>query len=285
MDCLVLRKLNHINAIVDGYQSALDHFVGRLGFQLNLPIPAQGDDVDACLVSLGPVMFEFFAPRQRTDRGQGRLLELYGDHYIGAEYQVAGVAAARATCEAHGIRLLNDRGFFFFTHPRDSFGISWELWDGDWHTPHPEARAFSPVHPAEYWRDEHPLGVIGLSCLRAAVPELSTAVGFFEGAMGASVAYREARPAIGAEAVGVQFADTVVELLAPAGDGELAAFLDRFGPRLRSTVFTVGDREAARQHLEAIGIPLSEGDDPKSLLLSPDHNHGLRFEITSTPRD
>ena len=67
-------KLNHINAIVDGYQSAVDHFVGRVGLQLNLEIPAEGDDVDACLASLGPVMFEFFAPRRRAERGQGRLL-------------------------------------------------------------------------------------------------------------------------------------------------------------------------------------------------------------------
>jgi catechol 2,3-dioxygenase-like lactoylglutathione lyase family enzyme len=284
MEHLELLKLNHINVIVDGYQSALDHFVGRLGFQLNLPIPAQGDDVDACLVSLGPVMFELFAPRQRAERGQGRLLELFGDHYIGAEYQVVDVAAARSACEALGIRLLNDRGFFFFTHPRDSFGISWELWDGDWHAPRPDAPAFSPVHPAAYWRDDHPLGVIGLSCLRAAVPDLTAAVTFFEAAMNASVAYREARPELAAEAVGVHFADTIVELLAPTADGELAAFLARHGPRFRSTVFTVADLEQARHHLETIGIPLADGDDPKSLLLSPDHNHGVRFEVTSTPR-
>jgi hypothetical protein len=69
---LELLKLNHVNAIVDGYESAVDHFVGRLGFQFNLRVTAAGDDVDACLISLGPVIFELFAPRQRTERGQGR---------------------------------------------------------------------------------------------------------------------------------------------------------------------------------------------------------------------
>ena len=71
---LELRKLNHVNAIVDGYQSAVDHFVDRLGFQFNLRVAHPDDDVEACLVSLGPVIFELFAPHQRTERGQGRLL-------------------------------------------------------------------------------------------------------------------------------------------------------------------------------------------------------------------
>ncbi len=283
MDRLEFLKLNHVNAIVDGYQSTVDHFVGRLGLQFNLEVADQGDDVDACLVSLGPVMFELFAPRRRSDRGQGRLLALYGDHYIGAEYQVADMATARAACAARGIRILNDPGTFFITHPRDSFGIAWEVWDGDWHAPRPDFPRFSPVHPPAYWRDEHPLGVTGLSCLRAAVPDLAAAVAFFEDALGATVEYRETRPAIGADAVGVQLADTLIELLAPGGPGEVTAFLERYGPRLRSTVFTVTDLEAARRHLESIGIPLAEGDDPKSLLLEPQHNHGVRFEITSAP--
>jgi hypothetical protein len=49
-------------------------------------------------------------------------------------------------------------------------------------------------------------------------------------------------------------------------------------------VFTVADLEQAQRHLASIGIPLTEGDDPKSLLLAPEHNHGLRFEISSAPR-
>src|SRR5438067_3352133 len=169
---LELLKLNHVNAIVDGYHSALEHLVERLGFQFNLHVANPADGVDACLVSLGPVMFELFAPRHRTERGQGRLLALYGDHYIGAEYQVADMATARAACETVGLRILSDLGHFFFTHPRDCFGISWELWDGDWHAPRPDFSAFVPPLPDAFWRDDHPLGVTGLACLRAAVPDL-----------------------------------------------------------------------------------------------------------------
>lgn len=278
-----LLKLNHINAIVDGHQSSLDHFVDRLGLQLNMLIPDRGDGTEACLVSLGDVMFELFAPKERGERGQGRLLDLYGDHYIGAEYQVPDVEACRAVCAAQGVRILNDVGPFFFTHPRDFFGASWELWDGDWHIDHPDIAEFTSVLPASYWRDEHPLGITGLACIRAAVDDLPAAVARYESVFGATVLYREARPAIAAEAVGLSLADTTIELLAPTGDGEIAAFLERYGPRIRSTVFAVADRGRASGHLDSLGIPLLAGDDDRSRLLDPEHNHGLRFEITDQP--
>jgi hypothetical protein len=272
-------KINHINAIVDGYASAIDHFVGRLGFQLNLEIPAQGDDVDACLVTIGGVMFEFFAPRRRADRGQGRLLALYGDHYIGIEYQVAEVDAARATCAALGIRLLLDRGEVLFTHPRDGFGVSWELWEGDWHGPRPDFSRFVPIRSAEQWR-QHPLGVTGLSCLRANVADVRVAADLYATALGATELYDERRPAITGRAIGMRLADTVIELIGPSGDGAVTDFLDRYGPRLRSTVFTVGDLDQAVRHLEGIGVATRQGDDDASVLLAPEHNHGLRFELT-----
>jgi catechol 2,3-dioxygenase-like lactoylglutathione lyase family enzyme len=283
-DSIKLLKLNHINAIVDGHQSSLDHFVGRLGMQLNMLIPDRGDGTEACLVSLGNVMFELFAPKQRSERGQGRLLDLYGDHYLGAEYQVPDVEAARALCAAHDVRILNDVGHFFFTHPRDCFGVAWELWDGDWHADHPDKPDFTSVLPASYWRDEHPLGVTGLACIRAVVDDLAGATARYEQAFGATVRYRETRPAVAADAVGVRLADTVIELLAPTGEGETAAFLERYGPRIRSSVFTVADAARAASHLASLGIPLLDGDDERSRLLDPAHNHGLRFEITDQPR-
>src|SRR5437899_848563 len=81
-------KINHINAIVDGYQATRAHFVDRLGFQLNMENPDMGDGTEAFLATLAGVMFELFVPKQVTERGQGRLLGLYGPHYIGVEYQV-----------------------------------------------------------------------------------------------------------------------------------------------------------------------------------------------------
>jgi catechol 2,3-dioxygenase-like lactoylglutathione lyase family enzyme len=192
---------------------------------------------------------------------------------------VPDVAAARAACDALDIRILSDLGHFFFTHPRDGFGFSWELWDGDWDAPGPDFPDFVPVHPDAYWRHEHPLGVTGLGGLRVAVPDLGAAIAHFDRVFGAAVVYRDARPAIGAEAAGVGVGETAVELLAPTGPGEVTDFLERYGPRLRSVVFDVDDLDRAQRHLDAIGIPLTDGDDAKSRLLAPRHNHGLRIEL------
>jgi hypothetical protein len=45
-------------------------------------------------MTLGGVMFEFFAPKER---GQGRLLARYGDHYVGIEYHVPDVIRAKVS--------------------------------------------------------------------------------------------------------------------------------------------------------------------------------------------
>jgi Glyoxalase-like domain len=82
---------NHINAIVDGYEATIEHFRDRVGFTLDRRIPDSGDGTDACLMTLGGVMFEFFAPKERGERGQGRLLARYGDHCVGIEYHVPDV--------------------------------------------------------------------------------------------------------------------------------------------------------------------------------------------------
>jgi hypothetical protein len=48
---------NHINAIVDGYEATIEHFRDRVGFTLDRRIPDSGDGTDACLMTLGGVMF------------------------------------------------------------------------------------------------------------------------------------------------------------------------------------------------------------------------------------
>ena len=60
---------NHINAIVDGYEPTIEHFRDRVGFTLDKRIPDSGDGTDAFLMTLGGVMFEFFAPKERGERG------------------------------------------------------------------------------------------------------------------------------------------------------------------------------------------------------------------------
>ena len=109
----------------------------------------------------------------------------------------------------------------------------------------------------EYWRDEHPLGLTGLVRVgqrgrgprrgrRRRSPRL----------VGAPELYRADRPAAAAAALGLQFGDTVVELLAPTGPGPVRDYLDRYGERIRSTVYGVVDLGRVEAYFAERGIPL-----------------------------
>ncbi|MFI5046937.1 MAG: VOC family protein [Acidimicrobiia bacterium] len=290
-DALELLTLSHLNAIVDGYDSAVDHFVDVLGASLNMEIPDDGE-VRACLISLGGVLYELFAPNDRTaERGQGRLLGKFGDHYLGAEYAVPDVPVARERCAALGVRIINDRGSFFFTYPGTSHGVAFELWDEDWHDLLVEGNErygrrdgrTEPMPSKEYWRDEHPLGLTGLVRIGSAVEDLDAAVSTFTNLVGAPELYRADRPAAAARAVGLRFGDTVVELLAPTGPGPVRDYLDRYGERFRSTVYGVVDLDRVEKHFAERGIPLVAGDAPGVLAIPPDHNHKQLFEFSEEP--
>jgi catechol 2,3-dioxygenase-like lactoylglutathione lyase family enzyme len=277
---LDLIKVNHINAITDGYADTVTHFRDRLGFQLNMEIPDMGDGTEACLMTLGGVMFEFFAPKERGERGQGRLLDRFGDHYSGIEYRVPDVVAARQLCEAQGVRIINDVGHFFHTYPGSCLGISFELWDGDWHAPHPDNPRFNDVHPASYWRDEHPMGVTGLARISVAVEDLDAALGIFQTFTGAPVIAKVERPRAAATGVQLQAGDAVFELLAPTGEGAVSDYLARYGQRIRSTVFRVADLGRVERYLEGQGFSLVPGDADDARAIPPEQNKHLLFEFT-----
>jgi catechol 2,3-dioxygenase-like lactoylglutathione lyase family enzyme len=276
---LELLRISHVNAIVDGYADTLAHFCDRLGFQLNMEIPDGGDGTDACLATLGGVMFELFAPKERGERGQGRLLDRFGDHYIGVEFQVPDVPAAREWCNEHDVRIINDTGRFFFTYPGACLGISWELWNGNWLDPHPENASFTSVHPASYW-EAQPLGITGLARLSVAVNELDDAIETLQRFTGAPVIDKFERPRAAAHAAHLQVGDTVMELLAPTGDGPVGRYLERYGERIRSTVFRVLDLGRTEAALADLGLSVVDSATGDAIAIAPEQNKNLRFEFT-----
>ena len=251
---------NHINAIVDGYEATIEHFRDRVGFTLDRRIPDSGDGTDACLMTLGGVMFEFFAPKGRGERGQGRLLARYGDHYVGIEYHVPDVTSAREFARESGIRIINDLGAAFFTYPGNSFGIAFEIYDGDFR---------QLAQPARYWETQHPLGLTGLARLSVAVESVEAAVTRLHELAEVSEISPVSRPRASARGVQMQVGTAVWELLEPTGDGPLADYLGRYGQRIRSTVFKAGNLTAVEKHLTVQGFDLIPGDADGVLAINP----------------
>ena len=83
---LVLQKVNHVNAIIEDFDAAIDHHRRLFGAQL-LQRHIE-PEVDNCLLAMGGVIIELFAPKGTRERGMGRLLDTYGHHYQGVEWLV-----------------------------------------------------------------------------------------------------------------------------------------------------------------------------------------------------
>lgn len=262
---------NHINAIVDGYEATIEHFRDRVGFTLDKRIPDSGDGTDACLMTLGGVMFEFFAPKERGERGQGRLLSKFGDHYIGIEYHVPDVVSAREFASEQGVRIINDLGAAFFTYPGHSFGIAFEIYDGDFK---------DLAQPAGYWENQHPLGLTGLARLTVACESVEAAVARLHELAEFSEIGPVSRPRAAAKGVQLQVGTAVWEMLEPAGDGALADYIGRYGGRIRSTVFKAANLAEVEKHLTSQGFDLIPGDADDALAINPAQNHNLLFEFT-----
>jgi catechol 2,3-dioxygenase-like lactoylglutathione lyase family enzyme len=262
---------NHVNAIVDGYEATIEHFRDRVGFTLDRRIPDSGDGTDACLMTLGGVMFEFFAPKERGEQGQGRLLARYGDHYIGLEYHVPDVPSAREFAREQGVRIINDLGPAFFTYPGNSFGIAFEIYDGDFK---------QLAQPAGYWENQHPLGLTGLARLVVAVDSAEGAAARLNELAYVSRIGEVTRPRAAAKGVQLQVGTAVWELLEPTGDGALAEYLGRYGQRIRSTVFKTASLAAVEKHLTSKGLDLVPGDADSALAINPAQNKNLLLEFT-----
>ena len=70
-----------------------------------------------------------------------------------------------------------------------------------------------------------------------------------------------------------------VELIAPAGDGAVASFIDHFGTKIRSITYDVVDLGRTEAHFASHGIGLVPGDIPDSLMLTADDNRGAIIQF------
>ena len=268
INCL---HMNHINAVVDGFDDTVAHFREVYGAELISDMPR--DEWHACLIAIGGVILELFSPHDDL------LHARFGPHYVGVEYQTTDVGAARDAVTARGMRVIRELGVAFHVHPADAFGVALEFFDRSFHDYPPPVPYLEPLKPEAYWRDDHPLGLAGLKRYTVAVSDLDAAVALFGELVGAELRYETDRPTVAARAVGLDLGDTVLELQSPVGDGLLARYLARWGDGIRSVVFEVVDLARAQVHMAAKGIELRPGDDPDTLAIAPDDNRGLLFEF------
>jgi catechol 2,3-dioxygenase-like lactoylglutathione lyase family enzyme len=263
-------RVNHMNVVVEDFDASVAHLRELYGAEFMADMPQK--EWHACLMNLGGVLFELFAPHVFL------LNARYGPHYLGLEYQ-ADLEEVREAIAQRGIRIARDIGLAVHTHPADTLGVAFEFYDGSFHEREWPALGGGRIRPAAFWRDEHPLGLTGLQGCTLAVDDLEAASAFLEGFLSAEKVSEADRPRIAARARGLRVADGVVELLAPTGEGPIAQHLRRYGPGVRSTVFGVRDLAQARRWFEGRGLPPEAGDAPDSFAAPFAADLGVIFEF------
>jgi catechol 2,3-dioxygenase-like lactoylglutathione lyase family enzyme len=263
-------RVSHPNVVVEDYEASLKHFQELFGaeFLLDLPKP----EWHACLIEIGGVILEMFAP-------PGFLLHArIGPHVLGFEYE-ATMQETRAALEDHKVRIIRELGVAVHTHPADAYGVAWEFYEGSFIDNKPPTLT-KLVMPTSYWRDEHPLGLAGgLKSYSLAVSDLAAASKFFQSFLAGEVVYEEARPALAAKAVGLQVADCVLELISPTGDGALRRELEWHGQGIRSLTWRVKSLEQARRYFAERKVEVIAGTAPDAIAIPPEANRGLLFEF------
>ena len=263
-------RVSHLNVILEDFDASIKHWTELFdaNFMLDLPRP----EWHACLVEIGGVIFEVFAP------GNFLLNSRHGPHYLGMEYE-AKMAQVRKSLVAHNVRIIRDHDIALHTHPADGLGVAWEFYEGSFHGEN-AANVTRPERPIAYWRDEHPLGLMGLKAYTLQVSDMESARQFVETFLGGQVKYDEPRPALGARAVGLQVADGILELLSPTGDGVLRRDMELVGQGIRSAVFHARSLEQSRRYFDGRKVPLIDGSAPGRFAIAPEANRGVLFEFS-----
>lgn len=270
MTAITPRRMNHLNLVLRDFDASVAHFGELYGAEFMVDIP--NPTTHACLIEIGRVIFEIFIPQEWL------LSSRLGAHYVGVEY-AADMAQVRAAVAERGVGVVRDIGLALHTDPADTLGVAFEFYDGEFHERSWDALGGRQIHPAEYWRDAHPLGITGLKCYTLAVHGLVAAQAFLTGFLSAETVYEASRPALAAQAIGLRVADGMIELQAPAGPGELDRHLRRCGQGIRSTVFAVRDLAAVRRYFAERGVELVPGYAEGALAVPASANLGVIFEL------
>jgi hypothetical protein len=262
-------RVNHLNVVLEDFDASIALFEKAYGAEFLSDIPQA--EWHAALVGVGRCIFEFFVPPSFL------LCSRYGPHFLGVEYQ-ADMDETREVLAARGIRIARDVGVAVHTHPHDTLGVAFEFFGGEFHSK-VWPRLGRTMHPAEFWRDSHPLGMTGPIGFAIAVHDLDSAVRFLSDFLAGEVVYERERPELGARVAGLRVADAIIELRAAVSPGLLSDIVARQGEGMCAATFGVSDASAARRHLRDHGLDLHPASSTETLIVSPESNLGLLFEF------
>ncbi len=268
------KKVIHINQVLADFDGARAHYARAFDTLEYMNSYEETEDRDASLFLIGDTCIELFSPRG-PESILGQNLARFGDSWHSFEVQVDDLEAAKAAFEERGVRITTYwPNSFFMVHPKDAHGILFEICCLEMEN---DPRLEPNWTPAPW--AEGPLHITGLRALTAAVRDLDAAAAFVADLLGAPPLATEHFAGI-ARTAQFLLGDTVLELQEPDGpEGPVAAYLERWGPRMRSLDFLTTDVEGAKSHLESLSLSVIPGDAPGWIAIAEADNYGVRYQL------
>ncbi|MET7400592.1 VOC family protein [Dactylosporangium sp. NPDC005572] len=247
---------------------------------------------DASLQLIGDFIMEpIMASKAAEDQQMplSRFYQRFGEHYHSLAWYVE-----EETCDdlCHrlrhaGVRIAKPGGGtfaegestdgLFFTHPKDTYGqIEIAALNSTFRGLDPR---FVEGWSGGFWRDEHPLHLLGPSHITVAVRDLSTARRFYEQQLGGTTLHEESTPTTKSAFVLVG-SDIVIELAEPTSpDSRIGQDLAHNGEMPYAVTFRVRDLEAAERHVTQAGAAVADRAG-QTLTLDPADTFNVVFAFT-----
>lgn len=267
-------KVTHINQVLVDFDEANAHYERCFGALEYMNSYEETQDRDASLFLIGETCVELFRPRG-PESLLGQNHARFGDSWHSFEIKVDDLEAAKAVFEERGVRITTYwPDSFFMVHPKDAHGLLFEVCCLEMEN---DPR-LEPNWTASPW-EEGPLGIVGLRALTAVVRDLEATTVFLSDLLGQEPQGSAHHPGIARTATFL-LGDTSLEIQEPDGtEGPVAAYLERWGPRMRSLDFLSSDVDAAAAHLEGLGLAMIDGDLPGWRGVDPANNFGVLYQL------
>jgi extradiol dioxygenase family protein len=295
-----IRKLFHFMHIVDDFDVTAARYDAL--FAPDAYAPKHWSDFDkrwASLAVVGPdFILEIMEPSKEAADGGSPLPKFHnrhGDHLHSFAWLVDAddLVSLAHRMQDGGVRVVTPYGSLdgedgkpgaqtFFTHPKDTFGqLEFQSWTPESGSP-PHTKA---DWTGAYWRDEHPIGLLGMSHLTTVVADLDRARTFYEERLDAP-AFFEETTADRTSVYALVGDDTVVEIAQPTGtDSALARDLAAHGELPHAMTFKVRDLDATIAHVSNVGIGFTREGDTITLDTGDMHNAVVAFTTRQLPND
>jgi catechol 2,3-dioxygenase-like lactoylglutathione lyase family enzyme len=248
---------------------------------------------DASLAFIADFCMEPMAPTYRVEGAEdmpvGRFHRRFGNRLHSVAWYVNdGFSELFDNLKGSGVRLFTDGGgaatspdtlvAALFTHPRDT-GCQWELM--------PVREGRMPAGPSSiegydenFWRDEHPLGIIPRAWhITMAVTDLEAGKKKYTDLLGGTLLHEEDDGKAKRAFVSVG-TSTVIEVAQPTStDTLLGQDLEKNGDIIHSVTWGVKDAGKAAAFLRSNGVGVEE-QTPDTFLMNPDDSFGAVMYVS-----